>query len=86
MAQRSVPDVGRTTLSRHEEDNMDFSRFDTAQLRYFYKLLLSRQDEVNHSISIQKARSHKPTDRLIDLEAEAIVIDSLRGLVLSEIG
>lgn len=65
---------------------MDFSRFDTAQLRYFYKLLLSRQEEVNHSISIQKARSYKPTDRLIDLEAEAIVIDSLRGLVLSEIG
>lgn len=69
---------------------MDFSRFDIAQLRYFYKLLLSRQEEVNHSISIQKARSLKPslkpTDRLIDLEAEAIVIESLRGLVLSEIG
>lgn len=64
---------------------MDFSRFDDMQLKYFYRLLLSREDEVKHAISRELARSYKVSDRLIDLEAEEIVIDSLKGLLLSEI-
>lgn len=64
---------------------MDFSRFDDGQLKYFYRLLLSREDEVKHAISREQARTYKTSDRLIDLQAEGIVIDSLKGLLLSEI-
>ena len=64
---------------------MDFSRFDDGQLKYFYRLLLSREDEVRHAISREQARTYKVSDRLIDLQAEGIVIDSLKGLLLSEI-
>ena len=64
---------------------MDFSRFDDGQLKYFYRLFLSREDDIKHSISREQAKTYKVSDRLIDLQAEEIVVDSLKGLLLSEI-
>ena len=65
---------------------MDFSRFDRAQLLYFYKLLLSRCDSVQHSLKVEKARHYDlRSDKAIDLQAELAVIHGLEDLLLKEI-
>lgn len=66
---------------------MDFSRFDDVQLKYFYKLLLRREEDLNHSLSRERSRHYSmDSDKAIDLLAESEVVSALKDLLLHEIG
>ena len=66
---------------------MDFSRFDDVQLKYFYKLLLRREEDLSHSLSRERSRHYSmDSDKALDLLAESEVVSALKDLLLHEIG